>query len=560
MLHPVPLESTAKGKPPPYPGDDRSTKKVKLGDAQEVSDTMEEECAPSLHDSETHVSANLTPDLVPETPLATTVSPLADGNLMNIDNVQQEETMIPSFKDKLLNNDRSSTEEEEEVILQQGDVIIGMEGSIPTVNFATHVLDTLNKKMGYAVVVKLLGRKIGYRHLRTQVQNIWKPTSNFKLTDLDDECFLEHVINQVVGWVRLPKLPTRYYRKNIIRSIGRIFGEVIRVDYNTESGDRGKFARLAVVIDLTEPLTSKILVDGEMIYVEYEGLPTICYNCGRYGHLQEYCPEKMIVEAETMATTSEAQTEQPTRKMERELKDVREQAQFGEWMQVQRRRRTFDKGDRRNDDPGQKSYVTASRYEVLNRTTDLGEEKNEVYNHVRQTSNGEATIARCKPKEQKSVKKMESNNKQKENSGKAPNKECIFNSAHYVAMQTPTTLEPNYNSAIIVNDDRQPPRKQAIHHISKASLGQPSHSKAQAAEPSHVNLLPKPPDPKSQGKGVQLSSGLALHNIGGQPNISMPGPSLKTIKEIARGLQHGYEENSFAALVEGVDFDSSSMN
>ena len=180
--------------------------------------------------------------------------------------------------------------------------------------------------MGIAVVVKLLGRKIGYRQLRMKLQMLWKPIGQCKLIDLDDDCFLvrfkedldyqnallngpwviyghyllvqprtpsfkthEHVINQVMGWVRLPKLPARYYHKSIIRSIGSVFGEVIKVDYNTDSGDRGKFARFAVNIDLTKPLIPKIQVDGEIIFVEYEGLPTICFNCGRYGHLQDSC-------------------------------------------------------------------------------------------------------------------------------------------------------------------------------------------------------------------------------------------------------------------------------
>ncbi|KAI9085831.1 hypothetical protein K1719_032245 [Acacia pycnantha] len=75
----------------------------------------------------------------------------------------------------------------------------------------------------------------------------------------------EHVINQVIGWIRLPKLPARYYHKSIIRSTGSVFGEVIRADCNTDSDDLGKFVRLAVIIDLVKPLTSKIQVDGEFI-------------------------------------------------------------------------------------------------------------------------------------------------------------------------------------------------------------------------------------------------------------------------------------------------------
>lgn len=85
----------------------------------------------------------------------------------------------------------------------------------------------------------------------------------------------------------------KYYKKSVIRAIGRTLGNVLRIDYNTASGERGKFARMAVILNLTQPLTSKIIVDGRDLVVEYEGLPVICYNCGRYGHLAEACLLKL---------------------------------------------------------------------------------------------------------------------------------------------------------------------------------------------------------------------------------------------------------------------------
>ncbi|KAI9125683.1 hypothetical protein K1719_003101 [Acacia pycnantha] len=93
------------------------------------------------------------------------------------------------------------------------------------------------------------------------------------------------MINQVVYWLQLPKLPARYYHKSIICSIGSVFDEVIQ--------ETCKFASIAVLVDLTKPLTSTIMVDGELIYVEHEGLPTTCFYYGRYGHLQEFCSPKM---------------------------------------------------------------------------------------------------------------------------------------------------------------------------------------------------------------------------------------------------------------------------
>lgn len=124
---------------------------------------------------------------------------------------------------------------------------------------------------------------------------------------------------------------------SIIRSIGSVFGKVLRVDYNIDSGDRGKLAKLAISIDLTKPLISKIQVDGEIIFVEYEGLPTICFHYGRYGHLQDSCPSKTLVVLEPSPTTAI-----PTHTNVRvpiPIPPERESVTFGEWMVVQRRSR-----------------------------------------------------------------------------------------------------------------------------------------------------------------------------------------------------------------------------
>ncbi|KAH1063437.1 hypothetical protein J1N35_028424 [Gossypium stocksii] len=47
---------------------------------------------------------------------------------------------------------------------------------------------------------------------------------------------------------------------------------------------RGKFARLAVCVDLRKPLVSKVRINGRLQQVEYEALPNIFFKCGLYGH------------------------------------------------------------------------------------------------------------------------------------------------------------------------------------------------------------------------------------------------------------------------------------
>ncbi|KAI9116759.1 hypothetical protein K1719_012125 [Acacia pycnantha] len=507
------------------------------------------EAADSPHSeapAEIQVPATEPLDSVPETQMAVDHHPVQDAQ-MNID----DRIKIPSFKDKLLNSDSIVPEDDEDDLnLSQDDVSFGLSGNIPiTVNFVSHILETLNKKMGLTVVIKLLGRKIGCRQLRSQLQNIWKPAGQAKLIDLEDDCFLvkfqddldyqhalltgpwvifghyltvqpwspafkpqNHVINQIMGWIRLPKLPTRYYHKNVIRSIASVFGEVIKVDYNTDSGDRAKFARIAVMIDLAKPLISKILVDGELIFVEYEGLPSICFNCGRYGHLQQACPLNQTAASEDQSEISPALVPNAPPKDP----EARETSQYGAWMQVQPRRRAIVRGDKSSAPHGNKRMTGVSRFEILSEMPE--EERPAVYESVKENlyPNDNSFVQRKKGAESKGSKKTSTGNRQKVAKVQSTNKDSIFNSKHYVAMKTTSTLDPNNNVAIQVIDPRLPLRP------------------SEACGPSNRAITV---DPLSKSRGIKLATGVSIHNLGAKPFPDLVGPSIRLMKHLARGIQ-----------------------
>ncbi|KAL4290041.1 hypothetical protein GQ457_14G004340 [Hibiscus cannabinus] len=128
---------------------------------------------------------------------------------------------------------------------------------------------------------------------------------------------------RVLAWVRLPGLPYRSYTKGLFKYISELIGEVVKVDTNTAEGRRERFARLAVVVDLSKPLVAGLVIDGHKQTIEYEGLPVICFSCGKYGHMQEGCG-------------GNEQT------LERSTKSVSLGAEggsvYGPWMQAQGRR------------------------------------------------------------------------------------------------------------------------------------------------------------------------------------------------------------------------------
>ncbi|KAE8707669.1 hypothetical protein F3Y22_tig00110377pilonHSYRG00004 [Hibiscus syriacus] len=95
--------------------------------------------------------------------------------------------------------------------------------------------------------------------------------------------------SHVVVWIRLSGLPYRYYTKALFNKIASTIGIVVKVDYNTSKGERGRFARLAVTIDLNKPILPCIGIDGFVQKLDYEGLQLICYRFGVYGHTKETC-------------------------------------------------------------------------------------------------------------------------------------------------------------------------------------------------------------------------------------------------------------------------------
>ncbi|MBA0650791.1 hypothetical protein Goklo_018173 [Gossypium klotzschianum] len=86
--------------------------------------------------------------------------------------------------------------------------------------------------------------------VRTSVNNI--PTIEFsnQVTQLLIED-MEHMV------IRLPRLPGK-----ILWEIRRMIGRVAELDFNTDNGVQGRFARMAVYINLGKALISQVLING----------------------------------------------------------------------------------------------------------------------------------------------------------------------------------------------------------------------------------------------------------------------------------------------------------
>ncbi|CAN1797716.1 hypothetical protein LINPERHAP1_LOCUS21394 [Linum perenne] len=116
----------------------------------------------------------------------------------------------------------------------------------------------------------------------------------------------------MVAWVRFPHLPIQFYHAQVLTSLGNLIGKTVKIDFNTQRAERGKFARIAIEIDLNEPLLSNVLLDGVIQNVEYENMPALCFGYGRirheakgYPHLLDGAPTIAAVDTTAIGPTTE---------------------------------------------------------------------------------------------------------------------------------------------------------------------------------------------------------------------------------------------------------------
>ena len=76
----------------------------------------------------------------------------------------------------------------------------------------------------------------------------------------------------------------------MLLKIGKVVRLVLCIDSNTTMGARGRFARLCVLVNLDKPLIKRVHIGKNVLSIQYEGINSLCFSCGRVGHKKEACP------------------------------------------------------------------------------------------------------------------------------------------------------------------------------------------------------------------------------------------------------------------------------
>lgn len=241
-----------------------------------------------------------------------------------VNSSQQKVTSI-SFRDKVLGNKQAPPVREKTDLLANKLAFIELKNGnrlLPKVFFAESVVKELCSPWQDALVIKLMGKHLGYNIMKEKLTKLWRLMGGFDIMDVDNGFYMvkfvvaedrekvvsggpwmvfDHClavtnwspdfaspnakIEHTLVWIRFPGLNLLYYDESALMVMAAAVGKPVKVDNNTLKVERGKFARICVEIDLTQPVVGKVWLNGHWYKVEYEGLHLICASCGCYGHL-----------------------------------------------------------------------------------------------------------------------------------------------------------------------------------------------------------------------------------------------------------------------------------
>ncbi|KAL4309714.1 hypothetical protein GQ457_01G040300 [Hibiscus cannabinus] len=81
---------------------------------------------------------------------------------------------------------------EQEITIAAEDLKIDNLGPIPSIRFSDRVHDQVDHNMRNSLIVRLLGRSIGFKALQSRILVLWKPVGDIRVIDLDNNYYIIH--------------------------------------------------------------------------------------------------------------------------------------------------------------------------------------------------------------------------------------------------------------------------------------------------------------------------------------------------------------------------------
>ncbi|XP_039064460.1 uncharacterized protein LOC120209549 [Hibiscus syriacus] len=281
---------------------------------------------------------------------------------------------------KVRNKEKVDRMEEDRAVMEAQsntdtiDTAANNDGLYPVNQFVDQVHDRIDYCMRRSVIVWLLERAIGYKTLLNRIGVLWQLQGQYQFIDLENDYFLVEFESEQDYIHVLMEEPWIIFGSYLtVQPWSCTFSTVVKIDYSTNSGERGRFTRLAVLMNLNKPLIPCLKIDGFWKKIEYEGLQQICFQCGVYGHSKEnYGSVKGN-------TRQEGLVNEPSAVLDKSLSS--EETGFGPWMIAETRKRRSKKIADQNPEGG-RDKTRGSRFTMLNKINNGHEENTAAISEV----------------------------------------------------------------------------------------------------------------------------------------------------------------------------------
>lgn len=156
------------------------------------------------------------------------------------------------------------------------------------------------RQLRRSVIIKMIGKRIGYHYLSKRLQALWNMQSTTMLIELPNgfyivkftneqdyfkalldgwtfgdhylhvQCWTPNFIAETSKidllpiWVCFPILPVEYYISSWLQRAGNKIERTLKVDNTTLMISRGKFAKVCMEVDLNKPLKAGYKLKGRL--------------------------------------------------------------------------------------------------------------------------------------------------------------------------------------------------------------------------------------------------------------------------------------------------------
>ena len=207
-----------------------------------------------------------------------------------------------SFRDKVLGAQKIPVREKLDLIGNKMARVELVQGNrlMPMLHVKPTIMNGLSVPWKDALVVKVLGKNIGYNTMKTKLENVWKLVGGIDLMDIGHAYYMvkfdgeedknkvrnggpwiicDHYlavrqwtpdfnassakIDKTMVWIRISCLNLVYYDESVLWGLASMVGNPVKVDLHTLKVASGRFARMCVEVDLTQPVVGHVGINGE---------------------------------------------------------------------------------------------------------------------------------------------------------------------------------------------------------------------------------------------------------------------------------------------------------